>query len=155
MKQIWVYGLVAELNNKGGFIMLPDAEADALIAAGKAHIACSPFTKPVAGVETAWHGWQAKVDPVRDPEFVVPPSITGATVVGSTLTCDPGEWIAYPAPTVSYQWESNGAPISLATNAIYVTQAGDVGFSITCSVTITNASGSDVATSSAIVPTAT
>src|ERR1700722_7776275 len=47
----------------------------------------------------------------------------------------------------AYQWENNGASISGATDASYELQATDVGATITCILTASNAGGSTTATS--------
>ncbi|XAS71270.1 carboxypeptidase regulatory-like domain-containing protein [Micrococcaceae bacterium Sec5.1] len=62
------------------------------------------------------------------------PTITGTPKVGSTLTAVPGVW--GPAPvTLTYQWKANGLVITGATAATYVPIAGDVGKTITVTVT--------------------
>jgi len=82
-------------------------------------------------------------------------SIMSDTRVGSTITLDNYEiWTGYPSPTLTYQWYRGDTPIPLATNITYIIQAADVGQLITCRVTGYNASGSDVAISNSIIPTA-
>ena len=61
------------------------------------------------------------------------PTITGSATVGSTLTAVAGTWDA--GVTLAYQWNSNGSPISGATSSTYAVQPGDLGNSITVSVT--------------------
>src|ERR1700756_111858 len=39
------------------------------------------------------------------PKNTSPPTISGTTQAGSTLTASPGSWSGTPAPTFSYQWE--------------------------------------------------
>ena len=69
------------------------------------------------------------------------PGISGNSAVPSTLTCNPGSWLN--SPSFAYQWVRNGAPISgVGSLPVYVTTTADVGFSIGCIVTATNASGS-------------
>lgn len=86
------------------------------------------------------------------PVNTVIPAITGNAVVGSTLTASTGTWTAVPAASYAYQWKQDGSDISGATASTYVVQVGDVGHSITVTVTATNAVGSASATSN---PTAT
>jgi subtilisin family serine protease len=62
------------------------------------------------------------------------PSITGTGTVGSTLTADPGSW-APVTPSLTYQWNRNGAPITGATDSSYVVQHADAGTVITVTVT--------------------
>jgi len=62
------------------------------------------------------------------------PTITGTAKVGSTLTAVPGVW--GPAPVaLAYQWKANGLVITGATAATYIPVAGDVGKTITVTVT--------------------
>ena len=78
-------------------------------------------------------------------------SISGNTVVGSTLTAIWGNWNSDPAfapESYSYQWYKGGVSISGATNNTYVTQASDVGSIITVTVTATNQRGSTPSISS-------
>jgi hypothetical protein len=79
--------------------------------------------------------------------------ISGNALVGSTLTITNVTWNGYPAPTLTYQWYRGSTLILSATSTSYTTQAADVGQSITCQVTATNASGSFTAISSPIIPT--
>ncbi|BCW49595.1 hypothetical protein StoSoilB13_19370 [Arthrobacter sp. StoSoilB13] len=82
------------------------------------------------------------------------PTITGTAKVGSTLTAVPGVW--GPAPvTLAYQWKANGLVITGATAATYVPVTGDVGKTITVTVTgskigYTTASKTSAATAAVI-----
>ena len=61
------------------------------------------------------------------------PTVTGTTVSGQKLTAVPGTW--GPAPVVlAYQWKRSGVNISGATAATYVLTSGDVGKTITVTV---------------------
>lgn len=75
------------------------------------------------------------------------PVLSGATKVGSVLSCAPGIWAGIPKATFSYQWLLNGAPIAGATATSYTTTLADVGGKVTCEVTATNELGSAKATS--------
>jgi hypothetical protein len=79
--------------------------------------------------------------------------ISGNALVGSTLTITNGTWNGYPAPMLTYKWYRGDTLILSATSTSYTTQAADVGQSITCQITGTNASGSFTAISSPITPT--
>jgi hypothetical protein len=82
------------------------------------------------------------------------PTISGNTLVGSTLTCSQGIWSGFPVPTLTYQWRRADLSIDGATSASYITKDIDIGKSITCRVTGSSALGSAVATSSnSITPT--
>jgi hypothetical protein len=83
------------------------------------------------------------------------PVISGDTPVGSTLTSTNGSWNGFPAPTFTYNWYRGLTLLSDQTNNTYVTQAPDLGQSITCRVIGANASGSSFATSNTITPTPT
>jgi hypothetical protein len=78
------------------------------------------------------------------------PSISGSTVIGSVLTSTTGTWIGYPTPTFAYQWNRAGSAISGATSSTYTTVSADGGAAMTCTVTGTNSSGSNSATSNTI-----
>ena len=65
---------------------------------------------------------------------VTSPSISGTGQVGRTLSVSTGTW-SVDSPTLSYQWNRNGAPIDGATANKYTLTAADAGASITVSVT--------------------
>ncbi len=77
------------------------------------------------------------------------PTISGSTLVGSTLTCSQGSWDDGYA-TLVYQWLRGGSAISGATSTTYVSTDTDVGAAITCQVTATNVGGATSAASSAV-----
>ncbi len=79
------------------------------------------------------------------------PVISGTMQVASVLTTTDGLWTASPAAVYTYQWQRAGVDIALATNATYTQVEADTGYSITCIVTATNASGAASATSNALV----
>jgi hypothetical protein len=84
------------------------------------------------------------------PLNIIEPVISGNPLVGFTLTTTNGTWTGFPAPTFTYQWFSGNTKLNGKTNTTYVTQAADLGQSITCRVTGTNISGFSVATSNSI-----
>lgn len=88
------------------------------------------------------------------PENTVLPSITGTAQVGETLTGDDGEWTGSPAPTFTRQWRRGATNIASATGTTYTLVAADVGQSITCVVTATNAAGAATETSNSVGPVA-
>lgn len=75
------------------------------------------------------------------------PTINGSAAPGQTLTCDPGTWTG--GPTYAFAWRRGG--VQVATGPAYIVGSGDVGASLTCVVTATNAVGSTIATSRAVV----
>lgn len=85
------------------------------------------------------------------PSNTVAPVISGSTTVGSVLTTTDGTWTGTAPITYTYQWNRSGVAIAGATNNTYTTVNADIGENITCTVTATNAFGSDTATSNTIV----
>jgi hypothetical protein len=91
------------------------------------------------------------------PANTSPPTITGATQQGQTLTADRGAWSGTEPITYSYRWQrgdSSGGhwtSIGGATHASYTLQKADVDMMLHVVVTAKNAAGSNSATS---VPTA-
>lgn len=71
------------------------------------------------------------------------PYISGSLQIGQTLTCHPGRH-QYPATSFAYAWKKNGVANG-TTTATYVTVAGDLGATITCTVTPTNGAGAGTA----------
>jgi hypothetical protein len=65
--------------------------------------------------------------------------------IGDTLRCvgTPPDriWVGSPAPTFTYQWTRNGAPITGATSATYTIAPADAGRALQCVVTGTNLVG--------------
>jgi Zn-dependent metalloprotease len=66
------------------------------------------------------------------------PTISGASVVGSTLTASPGTWVPADAG-FTFAWKANGVAIAGATSATYQAMASDVGKQLTVTVTGTKA----------------
>jgi hypothetical protein len=85
------------------------------------------------------------------PVNTSPPAISGATAVGSLLTCSTGSWtgeseqklsVGWPLSSpFGYQWLRDGAAIAGTSLAGYVVQSADVGHGLQCEVTATNAAG--------------
>ena len=73
------------------------------------------------------------------PVNTVAPAVTGSTVVGQTLTTTNGTWTGTPTPTFTYQWQRVTTNISAATSSTYVLVTADIGSTIRCVVTATNA----------------
>jgi hypothetical protein len=79
------------------------------------------------------------------PQNSTPPTVSGAGPVGSTLTCDQGQWapditasFLFRAPhTLTTTWARNGALVRTTTPTLTTTQAGDY----TCLVRAKNAAG--------------
>jgi hypothetical protein len=85
------------------------------------------------------------------PKNTSPPTISGTTQQGSTLTVSPGSWSGTPAPSFSYQWErcvgtgGGCAAIAGATGTTYVLASADVAHTVLAQVTAKNAAGSSTA----------
>ena len=98
----------------------------------------------------SWSG-ATDIDGGNPPVNSVAPALSGTAQEGQTLTCSTGTWSG--TPTYSYQWKRNGSNIGSATNSTYTLVTADVGQSIKCTVTATNALGSSNADSNTVTPT--
>lgn len=101
----------------------------------------------MAGYRTPAKRRAAAYGAANMPVNSVAPAITGTPSQGQTLTCSSGTWSK--SPTFAYQWNRSGVAIAGATASTRVLTAGDVGATMTCTVTATNAGVSAVATSAA------
>jgi hypothetical protein len=86
------------------------------------------------------------------PSNQSPPTISGAAVVGETLTASTGSWTGTPTITFTYAWQRcNGAGASCvpigASGSTYVVAGADEGSTLRVEVTGTNGEGSASATS--------
>ncbi|ODA67667.1 hypothetical protein A7A08_01702 [Methyloligella halotolerans] len=81
------------------------------------------------------------------PENSAAPEVTGTAQVGEELTASAGTWTGRPAPSLSYQWNRDGEPISGATANTYEPIEDDVGSPLTVTVTAANWSGTAAETS--------
>lgn len=79
------------------------------------------------------------------------PVITGSAITGTQLSVSNGIWVNSPL-SYSYQWRSNNANIVGATSNTYTLTSNEVGTTVTCVVTATNASGTSSATTIGIGP---
>jgi len=98
----------------------------------------------------SWSG-ATDIDGGNPPVNSVAPALSGTAQEGQTLTCSTGTWSG--TPTYTYQWKRNGSNIGSATNSTYTLVTADVGQSIKCTVTATNALGSSNADSNTVTPT--
>ncbi|MDW5595423.1 hypothetical protein VSS74_13825, partial [Conexibacter stalactiti] len=93
-------------------------------------------------------------EPLAAPVVTTQPTLSGVVAVGRQLTCEPGAWSATPA--LAYAWLRGGRAITSASSARYTVQREDVGEQLACQVTATNAAGSAIArTPAVLVPAAT
>jgi hypothetical protein len=80
------------------------------------------------------------------PSTATLPTITGTPAyVGAVLTVNQQTWVG--SPTLTNQWNRNGAAIAGATGNTYTVQSADVGTSLTVSVKGVNSFGQSTATS--------
>ena len=89
------------------------------------------------------------------PVDSAPPVVSGgvaaaAAYSGETLECSTGTWSGEPT-AFSYQWTRDGAPLAGATSQSYVVAAGQLGGSLACAVTASNAGGPGTPAASAAV----
>lgn len=82
------------------------------------------------------------------PTNSVAPVISGTAQVGQVLSVSSGTWANSPTG-YTYQWRRGGVNISGATGSTHDVVAADVGSTLDCVVTGTNAGGSNSATSAA------
>jgi hypothetical protein len=75
------------------------------------------------------------------------PTVSGTPMVGAPLTVTSGTWMT--GVTLSYQWSVGGSPVAGATGTSYTPQAGDLGQTVTVTVTGTKLGYPDVTSTSA------
>jgi hypothetical protein len=85
------------------------------------------------------------------PAIIVPPVISGSIFVGQVLTTSDGIWNGIPT-SYSYQWNRGGVAISGATANTYTLVTGDLGATITATVTASNSFGSVSTTTASVGP---
>lgn len=103
-----------------------------------------PRTGPLTGVPVP-------VAPTIPPVNTSPPVVVGSAIVGGSLVCSPGAWDNVPT-AFSFQWKADGVDISGANAAGYTPVTGDIGKSISCLVTASNAGGSSSVLSNSVGP---
>jgi putative amidase-like protein len=81
------------------------------------------------------------------PRNTVPPSVSGETQDGQTLTANPGSWVSAGPIAFTYQWQGcdalggNCADLDGADSQSYKLTSGDVGTTLRVVVTASNAAG--------------
>ena len=96
-----------------------------------------------------YRGWLKSTPTITAPASTVAPVASGTVSLASTLSCTTGTWSGAPL-SYAYQWRRDMRLIGAAALATYVVTAADVGRSITCAVTATNAGGGTTAPSNAL-----
>jgi hypothetical protein len=87
----------------------------------------------------------------QPPVLVTAPAITGTPTSGQVLTVDNGSWTNSPT-SFAYGWLRNGSFIPSATANTYTLTDTDVGTTISCVVSATNADGTATANSNSVGP---
>ena len=109
-------------------------------------IYCRVTATNAAGSASADSNTTATVN--QAPVNTSAPVVTGTATFGQTLTTTNGTWSGFPSPTFTYQWfRSPSTSISGATSTTYLLTDSDVGNTIYCKVTASNALGSATANS--------
>lgn len=72
--------------------------------------------------------------------------------VGHTVTCEPGAWTGSPTFTYSFVNSANGQSLQAGSATTYPLTAADVGRTIYCAVTASNAGGTSVVRTQALRP---
>ena len=90
---------------------------------------------------------------IAAPANSSPPQISGVAQPGLVLTCDPGSWSGNP--TFAFQWLRGGVALAGETANTHTVTASDVGGTLSCRVTASNAGGSTNADSPGTGATAT
>lgn len=90
--------------------------------------------------------------PTPAPVNTILPAISGTPTEGQTLTASQGTWTNSPS-SYDYQWKRGATNVG-TNSASYAPVTADVGATMTCVVTATNAGGSTPATSAGVGPVA-
>lgn len=90
--------------------------------------------------------------PLLPPANSVAPVASGVAQTGQTLSTTNGTWGGLPTITFTYQWRADGADIGGATSSSYVLTANEVGKTVLCRVTGTNAHARSTADSNGLGP---
>jgi hypothetical protein len=102
--------------------------------------------QPVRRSGNAAPGQPALVAPV----LLRAPQLSGTGRIGTALTADPGLWSGTPAPSLTLNWQRDGADIPGASGTGYVPGPADDLRAIRCRVTATNAAGTASAVTAAV-----
>jgi hypothetical protein len=101
-------------------------------ADGGQQVACQVTATNSAGSRTAR---TPAITVSLGPANATAPAVSGASAIGSRLTCSNGTWTG--APTFAYAWLRNGRAIRGQTGSTYTLGRADAGQAIQCAVTAT------------------
>jgi hypothetical protein len=96
---------------------------------------------------TFTYQWYQRI--AEAPAIDVAPVVSGSLTVGQVLHCTTGTWNGDTPILYDYQWQRGATPIGI-NSADYSTVLADIGASIHCTVTATNAVGFDSADSNTV-----
>jgi len=88
---------------------------------------------------------------VQAPAALTAPTFAGIPVRGQLLTGTAGTYSGVPAPTLTYQWQSDAGDVGGATSITYTLTSGEDASSMTLIETATNAVGSASQTTAAAI----
>lgn len=95
--------------------------------------------------EPDWTANETRVYEIAEPAAPsndTPPTVSGDSYLGATITTTDGAWSGNPDPVLTYTWYRNGVVIPGETGTTYTTKLIDEGAVITSQVTATNDLGS-------------
>lgn len=119
---------------------------------GSALTCTATATNQVSATSTTSAATSA-ISAVPAPVKTSDPVASGTATEGQVLSVTNGSFTNSPT-SYTYQWKRDGSAISGATSSAYTLVSGDVGASITCTVTAINGGGSASGTSNALGPVA-
>lgn len=115
-------------------------------------ITCRMTATDDYGVTTYDMAFTAPIQQMDAPVNTVAPAITGTPTNGQTLTTTNGTWTGSGTITYTRAWRRDGVVVAGQTATTYVLGASDVGATITCMATATNAGGSTDQVSNSVGP---
>jgi hypothetical protein len=144
-REIW--SRTGPISQRSQYIIL-SSEVGAFFAGAIPPLGYGTRATSTTKVEVDWvRAWDT---PAAAPANTAAPVASGVAEVGSALACTAGTWSGTPAPTLAYQWLSDGAAIAGASASAYTVQSGDRGHGLACRVDATNLAGTTSAPSNRI-----
>ncbi|WP_395657348.1 hypothetical protein [Nocardioides sp.] len=136
-------------NRNGTPVADTDSDKYVVLSADQgASMSCTVTASNGAGTAAATSGGKTvPAVPGGSPTVTTPPSISGTTGTGQTLTCAVGTWTGSPT-SYTVVWQRDGATIGTGTT--YVQVAADQDHALRCLVVASNAAGKGAARSEAV-----